>query len=274
MKKLKEELKYGKKGITLISLVVTIIVLLILAGVTIATLTGDNGILNRAQEAKNETEQATRDEKDKLGDMEDLINEYSTGIIVEQVTDENPGVLETQGTDTYVINSIEDLVSFAYDVTNGNNYESKVVKLGVSLDFNSNKSYVDAFRTDYVKYGYDGELKTLLTSGEGFQSIGITTSDEHSQNFFGIFDGNGNFINNLYINVTSDAKSEKRGLFSNNFGTISNLKLLNVNLYLKTNVGSLGAVAGQNSKTGNINNCIVSGEIVNESITGGCRWNY
>ena len=46
MKKLKEELKYGKKGITLISLVVTIVVLLILAGVTIATLTGDNRNFN------------------------------------------------------------------------------------------------------------------------------------------------------------------------------------------------------------------------------------
>ena len=46
MKKLKEELKYGNIGITLISLVVTIIVLLILAGVTIATLTGDNRNFN------------------------------------------------------------------------------------------------------------------------------------------------------------------------------------------------------------------------------------
>ena len=43
---LKEELKYGKKGITLISLVVTIVVLLILAGVTIATLSGDNRNFN------------------------------------------------------------------------------------------------------------------------------------------------------------------------------------------------------------------------------------
>ena len=42
--KLKEQLKINK-GITLIALVITIIVLLILAGVTIATLTGDNGIL-------------------------------------------------------------------------------------------------------------------------------------------------------------------------------------------------------------------------------------
>lgn len=42
-------------GITLIALVITIIVLLILAGVAISTLTGENGILNRAEEAKNST---------------------------------------------------------------------------------------------------------------------------------------------------------------------------------------------------------------------------
>ena len=51
------------KGITLIALVITIIVLLILAGVTIATLTGDNGILTRANEAKEVTEEAGAKEK-------------------------------------------------------------------------------------------------------------------------------------------------------------------------------------------------------------------
>ena len=40
------------KGITLIALVITIIVLLILAGVAIATLTGDNGVLTKASDAK------------------------------------------------------------------------------------------------------------------------------------------------------------------------------------------------------------------------------
>lgn len=46
------------KGITLIALVITIIVLLILAGVSIATLTGKNGILTQATNAKKETEEA------------------------------------------------------------------------------------------------------------------------------------------------------------------------------------------------------------------------
>ena len=49
----------NNRGITLIALVITIIVLLILAEVTIATLTGDNGILTKATEAKQKTMEAT-----------------------------------------------------------------------------------------------------------------------------------------------------------------------------------------------------------------------
>ena len=63
------------QGITLIALVITVIVLLILAGVTIATLTGDNGILTRTQEAKNKTEQAEDIEKIKLAISEAQIRE-------------------------------------------------------------------------------------------------------------------------------------------------------------------------------------------------------
>ena len=48
----------NQRGITLIALVITIIVLLILAGVSIAMLTGDNGILTRATEASSETDLA------------------------------------------------------------------------------------------------------------------------------------------------------------------------------------------------------------------------
>lgn len=47
--------KKETKGITLIALVITIIILLILAGISIAMLTGENGILKKAQESKNTT---------------------------------------------------------------------------------------------------------------------------------------------------------------------------------------------------------------------------
>ena len=59
-----------EKGITLIALVITIIVLLILAGVSINMLTGQNGILTRAIEAKEKTEVAVSREKVVLEVME------------------------------------------------------------------------------------------------------------------------------------------------------------------------------------------------------------
>ena len=61
-------------GITLIALVVTIIVLLILAGVSISMLTGQNGILNRASEAKEKTEDVQKDEDEKMQGYESAIN--------------------------------------------------------------------------------------------------------------------------------------------------------------------------------------------------------
>ena len=53
----------NQKGITLIALVITIIVLLILAGVSIAMLTGNNGILTQATNAKKETANAEAEER-------------------------------------------------------------------------------------------------------------------------------------------------------------------------------------------------------------------
>ena len=76
-------LKKGKKqgGITLIALVITIIVLLILAAVTINALSGDNGILKRASEAKKGTNQSTVEEITKLsinGLITDNLGDVST----------------------------------------------------------------------------------------------------------------------------------------------------------------------------------------------------
>ncbi|MCI8383698.1 MAG: formylglycine-generating enzyme family protein [Clostridia bacterium] len=59
----------NNKGITLIALVITIIVLLILAGISIATLTGDNGVLTKANTAKVENEKATAKEKVQIAVM-------------------------------------------------------------------------------------------------------------------------------------------------------------------------------------------------------------
>ena len=56
-------MKKEKNGITLIALVVTIVVLLILAGTSIAMLTGDNGIISQAKNAKDKTNEANAKEQ-------------------------------------------------------------------------------------------------------------------------------------------------------------------------------------------------------------------
>lgn len=62
-------------GITLIALVITIIILLILAGVSISMLTGNNGILTQAKLAKENTAQAKEEEENKLSINNNYINE-------------------------------------------------------------------------------------------------------------------------------------------------------------------------------------------------------
>ena len=63
---LKNKAKKETEGITLIALVVTIIVLLILAGISISMLAGNNGILKRAGEAKEKTTMESEEEQIKI----------------------------------------------------------------------------------------------------------------------------------------------------------------------------------------------------------------
>ena len=69
--------KNKDRGITLVALVITIIILLILAGITISSLT-NTGIFGRAKEAKEKTQQAQRNEQDILGQYMDELNKQSS----------------------------------------------------------------------------------------------------------------------------------------------------------------------------------------------------
>ena len=262
-------MKKNVHGITLIALVITIIVLLILAGVSISMLTGKNGILNKVIEAKEKTNLGQQQEKNDIANIEEIINENINESTVEKVTDSDPGVLEKESDTIYTISSIEDLVFFAYDVRVGNTYDGKTVKLKQNLDFNSIKSYVDAFRTDYGKYGYTGELKTLLTSKEGFIPIGLTEKNDATikeGSFAGTFDGNGYYISNCYINIdaTQDTTKTRIAFFGRHlYGEVKNFGLININ-YTLVNSKDEGSVSGFSTTSidgSKISNCYVSGNI-------------
>ena len=82
----------NNKGITLIALVITIIVLLILAGVSIAMLTGSNGILTQANEAKTQTANAEAAER---------IN-MELNALYSEVLDKNLSTFDTTATTGHV----------------------------------------------------------------------------------------------------------------------------------------------------------------------------
>ncbi len=95
MKKNKRKLRIikesNKNGITLVALVITIVVLLILAGVSISMLTGDNGIISQAQKAKEETEYSTWSEQIDLAiiETESKYRNPTIDNIIDELIDDN-----------------------------------------------------------------------------------------------------------------------------------------------------------------------------------------
>ena len=124
--------KTQKKGITLIALVVTIVVLLILAGVSISMLTGDNGIMTQAKRAKQENNiESVREEinigmmsiktkavsKDYILTLEDIINEESEYALEKEMEIEwidknsNPALIKKDNIYCYIYDDLSFEVS-------------------------------------------------------------------------------------------------------------------------------------------------------------------
>ena len=87
--KISKEIRINKKsarrnylnqtGITLIALVVTIVVLLILAGVSLNAIFSENGIIKRAQDAQNKMDQATQNDLDSINELNNWIDGKTNG---------------------------------------------------------------------------------------------------------------------------------------------------------------------------------------------------
>ena len=78
----KKIMKIGMKrerGITLIALVVTIVVLLILAGVSINALFGNNGIIEKAKEAQNKMDKATENDQKEINELTNWLDNQVNG---------------------------------------------------------------------------------------------------------------------------------------------------------------------------------------------------
>jgi competence protein ComGC len=100
-----------EKGITLIALVVTIVVLLILAGVSVNAIFSENGIIKRAKDAQNKMDQATQKDLDAINELNNWIDGKINGSSGENTTGGNT----TGGDDTSTTQKISTLVGKVVD---------------------------------------------------------------------------------------------------------------------------------------------------------------
>ena len=168
--------KQKNKGITLIALVITIIVLLILAGVTIATLTGENGILTKAGEAREQTE---------IAEVKELARTDVMGV----QTENNGKITQTQF--KQILNKYfdevpeslpEDLSSLI--LTTKKEYGEHEINISDIWNGNFSRTIEDLKEGDFVKYtdGKGIERKCIVlydnNSGYGVQIITMETVED------------------------------------------------------------------------------------------------
>ena len=158
-----KELRKNQKGITLIALVVTIVVLLILAGVSIAMLGGENGLITRAQEAAEETRGASVEEERDLWKANQYLDDYASGSseslqeLIDRLVEQG---LLTEDEKDEILGNEEKGIEATGQVTIG----SKTIVFGTA-----GKTLVQAFKDGEIEVGdyitdYNQKLKNSSAS--------------------------------------------------------------------------------------------------------------
>ena len=138
---MRKNLKDNNKGITLIALAITIIVLVILAGVSIAALKGDNGIINEAKDAKASHEKSIEEEERELNEVESLkeatkkteLTENEASGVWEVASSTNNQISKYTGksTEVYIPNKIGNTTINSVFTTAFDDVKKKITKLVV-----------------------------------------------------------------------------------------------------------------------------------------------
>ena len=185
------------KGITLIALVVTIIVLLILAGISINALTGQNGLLNRAAEAKEKSENSQKEEQIKLAVMSSIgtdglidFNQLKTEIESKggRVTGTTFPVTVTTGNSTYQIDQYGNITEastvpqISYTVTNIDGSEITSSNLPESAKLNVTITNISELTVTSLKIKNSSETEiagATVDTSKGTISAQITENGKY-----------------------------------------------------------------------------------------------
>ncbi len=215
MKQKFKKMAKERRGVTLIALVITIIVLLILAGVTIAMLTGDNGIISKAMQAKNKTEEARKTEEAGLKKIENYINGKSAeaGVVIqdlksiksdgtegevigEKVSDGAGGVVPVPNEFYYVGGTVKSGAVISDNLADKDKYKGQEV---VGTNLSGNQFVFIPVNGEDLKYEqdhtYDGKHEYAYTSAlSGWTDVSDSWSDDSGEqasvkNYGGFFIG-------------------------------------------------------------------------------------
>ena len=272
-------MKIKENGITLIALVVTIVVLLILAGVSISMLFGENGIIKRAQESKERTEEAQEKEGLELAvassQMEDVntleIKKEKLENAIREQFGNNKDFSVTDNKDGSFLVSMNDTQRMYYiDKTGEIIDQSKMLKISTADELKAFRDNVNSGNTYEGWYVYLANDITLDINEEwepiGLYLMGISSpDDENNKPFSGTFDGKNHEIDGIYINATDKAQ----GLF----GLIINGIIKNVGIGENCNINNKGynsgAIVGVLVEQSYMYNCYNKSDININSYSGG-----
>ena len=193
MKNVKDCLKFKNGGITLIALVITIIVLLILAGVSIAMLTGDNGILTQATTSKKKSDEAQDIEKIRLAISEAQMGEDG----YQELTTENLGTALIEDGVKSIVSDNEDGTRHILLLDEKREYKldssGNIENLNVDFDakYVAPTSQGDERNNGVIGIGTDGKPVDMdlwlysfdtVTSGYGLNSKEVFQNTEYNSN--------------------------------------------------------------------------------------------
>ena len=212
----------NRNGITLIALIVTIVVLLILAGVTISAVFSDNGIIKKAQEAKNAWENAAQSEINKienlaneLSNIEESINYYFDVVLDKTEVTSLPDTI-TITTKNYIEEEFSNRdieyniqINSEYEMTISDGKTSRLLTGGskneetfeininekedtnnfkIEIIFNVTKPYVQTIKKEII---YQKQIRLNYTGAE--QIFEIQTSGNYRIELYGASGGNSHF---------------------------------------------------------------------------------
>ena len=280
--------KNKERGITLIALVVSIIVLIILAGVFIAMLVGKNGIIMQAQRADELTTQAQQKEaielavasiqaqgtleldrtkletalQSQLGDTAYTLTENEDGSYLLQIGErsyyiDGTGKVITED-NMIAIGTAEELKAFRDDVNSGNTYEGWYVYLtnNITLDINEEWEPIGSNENNIFRAIFDG--KNFIISNI------VSTALFNCQGTFGFNNG---IIKNLSVSGNIKGQNYIGGICGRNEGgTITNCKNF---ISIEANDNYVGGITGRNNSTGVIKNCYNNQIVKGKELVGG-----